>query len=316
MSEVTAHLSKISEGHFQNDMDLGGEDEMSDLRRGLQKVQVQMNAELASSRQVAADSMRIKQALDTVNSGVMVADPDYNIIYMNDAVLDLFNEAQDDIRKDLPDFNIDALLGANIDVFHKNPAHQRGMLDKLTGTFKASLNLGGHTLDFSANPVANEAGQRIGTVVEWLDRTNEVKIEKEIATIVDGVKSGSLGDRVTLDDKEGFFKTLSVGINDLAETVDTVFMDINRVIGGMAGGDLTQTIEKDYEGSYSEAKGAINTSQEKIGSVFGQIREAADFINNSSEEIAAGNNNLSQRAEEQASSWKKLRQAWKSLPVP
>ena len=302
LSEVTAHLSKISEGHFQNDMDLGGEDEMSDLRRGLQKVQVQMNAELASSRQVAADSMRIKQALDTVNSGVMVADPDYNIIYMNDAVLDLFNEAQDDIRKDLPDFNIDALLGANIDVFHKNPAHQRGMLDKLTGTFKASLNLGGHTLDFSANPVANETGERIGTVVEWLDRTNEVKIEKEIAMIVEGVKSGSLGDRVSLEDKEGFFRTLSVGINDLAETVDTVFSDINRVIGGMAGGDLTQSVEKGYQGSYGEAKSAINATQEKIGSVFGQIRDAADFINNSSEEIASGNNNLSQRAEEQASS--------------
>jgi len=290
----------LADGHYRNEIDLNRNDQVGDLYRAIYGMQIKLNADLAHAKQVAAESTRIKQALDNVSSSVMVADTDLNIIYMNATVLETFKNAEADIRKDLPDFRADQLLGANIDQFHKNPAHQRDLVPKLSSTMKANLVIGGRHMDFVANPVMNEEGDRIGTVVEWLDRTHEVKIEQEIEAIVEGVKVGQLGSRIEMADKEGFFEKLSSGINELADTIDNVFADVSSTMQSMATGDLSNRIDRDYQGTYLECKNNINASIDKIAEIVGQINESADFINNSSQEIASGNNNLSHRAEQQA----------------
>lgn len=52
-------------------------------------------------------------------------------------------------------------MGANIDVFHKNPAHQRHLLANLTGVHKAELNLGGRRFSLDVVPVFNDANERL-----------------------------------------------------------------------------------------------------------------------------------------------------------
>ncbi len=70
----------------------------------------------------------------------------------------------------------------------------------------------------------------------------------------------------------------------------------------MAGGDLTTAITNDYQGVYAECKNNINGTLTNLSNFIIQIRDAADFIDSSSQEIASGNDNLSQRAEQQAAS--------------
>ena len=60
-------------------------------------------------------------ALDVTSNSVMVTDPDGRIIYCNVAVLEMMRQAEVDLRKILPDFRADAILGATFDVFHQNP---------------------------------------------------------------------------------------------------------------------------------------------------------------------------------------------------
>jgi PAS domain-containing protein len=109
-------------------------------------------------RRVAMENARLRAALDNVTTNVMVADQDLRIVYMNRTVQDMMRNAQSDIRKELPHFDVEKLLGANIDVFHKNPAHQRNMLPGLTGTFRSQLRIGGRTMQIIANPVKSAAG--------------------------------------------------------------------------------------------------------------------------------------------------------------
>lgn len=291
---------QLANGEYRNEIELFRKDQIGDFYRALYSMQVKLNGDLSHTKEVAAEAMRIKKALDNVSSSVMVADNNLDIIYMNTTVLEMFKNAEQDIQTDLPDFKADKLLGANIDQFHKNPAHQRGMVSGLGSTLKSSLVIGGRYMDFVANPVINDEGDRIGTVVEWLDRTHEVKIEKEIEVIVDNVKAGKLNARINMSDKNGFFEKLSKGINDLTDIIDNAFSDISSTVNSMATGDLTQRIESDYQGVYLDCKNSINTSMDKIAEIVGQVNESADFINNSSQEIASGNNNLSQRAEQQA----------------
>jgi methyl-accepting chemotaxis protein len=67
-------------------------------------------------------------AANTITANVMVADANLKIVYMNKAVMTLL-KAESDIQKDLPKFSTAALIGSSIDVFHKNPAHQRKLLE-------------------------------------------------------------------------------------------------------------------------------------------------------------------------------------------
>lgn len=291
---------RLSDEHFRNTIDLNRGDEIGDFKRALYGMQVKLNSDLAYSKQIGSEAMRIKQALDNVQSCVMVANNELDIIYMNKTVANMFKNAEADIRKQLPAFDANQLMGANIDQFHKKPAHQRGILANLSGTFSSALVIGDRHMNIVANPVINDDAERIGIVVEWLDRTHEVKIEQEIASIVEAVKVGELTSRIELADKQGFFETLSKGINELTDVIESVFGEVGSTMQSMAEGDLTNRITSDYQGVYLSCKNDINTTIDKLNEIFGQVSESANFINNSSQEIASGNNNLSQRAEQQA----------------
>lgn len=302
IAKINNVFYRLTDGEFRNDIDLDGKDEFGDTLKALQGVQVKLNVDLSTARENATNSLRIQQALDNVESNVMVANNNYDIIYMNKTVHKMFKDAEADIQTQLPDFNAEQLLGANIDIFHKNPAHQRAMLDKLNGTFRSTLMIGGHSMNIVANPVIDDNGERIGIVVEWQDRTKEVNIEREIQTLVEGVKAGELNSRISMNDKEGFYQILSQNLNEVTETIEKVMNEVAYVMNGLANGDLTRMVNNDYYGLYATCKNDINTSLAKLGEVFGQIKESSEFIRNSSQEIASGNNNLSHRAEEQAAS--------------
>jgi len=302
LANSSAIFKNVADERFQNKIDLNRNDQVGDFYRNLYSMQVKLNADLAYSKQVGAESLRIKQALDNVNSCVMVSNNNLEIIYMNNTVQEMFNNAEADIRTQIPNFDSSKLLGANIDQFHKDPSMQRSMLATLNTTHEAELKLGGRTIAFAANPVLDNDGDRIGIVVEWLDRTAEVKIQKEIAGLVNAVKAGDLSNRLELADKSGFFESLSEGINELTDGIDQAFAEINNAMQNLATGNLSAKIESKYDGVYAECTNNINATVDKLAEIVGQVRESADFINNASREIASGNNNLSERVETQASS--------------
>ncbi len=108
-------------------------------------------------------------ATEALTAKVMVADENFNIVYMNDAVKAMLREAEADLKKDLPKFNVDTLIGTNIDAFHKNPSHQRQMLQTLSSVHRATIKIGQWTFDLLATPLKRSDGSRAGTAVEWAD---------------------------------------------------------------------------------------------------------------------------------------------------
>ena len=62
-----------------------------------------------------------------------------------------------DIRKSLPNFDVKSLIGTNIDVFHKDPSHQRRLLGGLSSNHKGIAKTGGHTFQVIAHPVLASA---------------------------------------------------------------------------------------------------------------------------------------------------------------
>lgn len=255
----------------------------------------------AEERRRAQQNQRVKQALDSVSTNTMIADADCTIVYMNNAINNMMKNAQQDIRRELTQFDADKLLGANMDVFHKNPSYQRELIRNLRDTYSGEVQIGGRTFALIASPIVDD-GERIGTVVEWADRTQEVAIEKEIDVVVDAAAAGDFSQQINLVDKTGFFKTLSLGLNKLVTTTREGLEDIIQVLAAMSRGDLSRRIQKDYQGAFAQLKDDANKTCDKLAEIVGEIREASNSVLNCADEIAKGNSDLSQRTEEQASS--------------
>lgn len=263
-----------------------------------------MTEELArrqEERTIHNENLRIRDALGNIDTCVMIANETNHIIYMNKAVINMLQTAESDLRKSLPNFSANNLLGQSIDNFHKNPAHQRSLLEKLSSTYTTTIKISNRVFKLTANPVFNDDGVRIGAVVEWKDRTAEVLVEQDIARIVEAAVQGNFAERIDEADKADFVLVLAKGLNELTSTAETALSEINSVLSAVASGDLTERIEGNFAGLFGELKDSCNATAENLARMLGEIRHAAETINTAASEISEGNTDLSSRTEQQAS---------------
>jgi len=193
------------------------------------------------------------------------------------------------------------LIGSCIDIFHADPSHQRRLLDNLKATYaSADTTIGGRTVQVTVNPVFNDAGERIATVAEWIDRTVEVNAESEISAIFSAVQRGDFTQTVSKAGKEGFLLQLSDMINDLNAILQQGFGDVDHAVQALQQGNLTYRIDTEYEGTFNDIKQALNQTSAKMADVIGNVHTVAEEVGVGSGEIAEGNNTLNTRTQEQA----------------
>ncbi|RYG69597.1 PAS domain S-box protein, partial [bacterium] len=174
---------------------------------------VKYATDITAQRGADALNAAFRGALDKLRTNVMVADNDCDIIYLNESANELMREVESDFRTALPNFDAKRLVGQSIDAFHREPRHQRRMLAGLTSTHVIETTIGGRVMKAVINPMSDGAGRRLGSVIEWFDRTQEMATERELQGVIAAVKDGELDRRIDLAGKTGFFETLSRGIN-------------------------------------------------------------------------------------------------------
>jgi methyl-accepting chemotaxis protein len=181
----------------------------------------------------------VKAALDSASSCLMMADNEGVIRYQNKASDALMRQSEIEFRKYMPGFSAEGVLGASFDQFHKNPSKHRNLLANLKGEHRAQIEVGGLHMRLVANPIADENGRPLGTVIEWLDRTQEVNAEKEVRAIVGAAASGDLSKRIAEADKAGFMLEMAQGLNAVLSTSEHALGEISGVLRALAEGDLT-----------------------------------------------------------------------------
>jgi methyl-accepting chemotaxis protein len=186
----------------------------------------------------------LRDSLDSMTARIMAADHNHNIIFVNKAVIELMRSNESEIRKSLPNFNAETLLGSNIDIFHKRPAHQRDMLASLSGTMKALIKLGSRTLSLTGSPMIDDSGNRLGTVLEWADCSDSLDTERELEEVVSAVLNGNMLARINVAGKEGFYATLSKRINSLIQTFEGVLIDVKT-----AAAEVTRGVQEISQGN-------------------------------------------------------------------
>jgi methyl-accepting chemotaxis protein len=162
--------------------------------------------------------------------------------------------AQESFRKDLPGFDAGRLLGTSLDAMTREPAVLRGVIEKLTDIATRQEIIGGRTMKTFMSPMKDDTGRRLGTVLEWFDRTQEVATEAELHEVIAAVTAGNLENRISLDGKRDFFLTLSRGINELVEAISTVVVEVRGVVAAANQGDLNRRIDTQGKAGLSPAR--------------------------------------------------------------
>jgi methyl-accepting chemotaxis protein len=209
----------IAEGRYDNTIDTRREDEAGQVLRALALMQDKLRGQIENERAVAAENSRVRHALDKASTCVVLADAEHRIIYLNDAAQATFERHAAQIRGSLPGFDAARLRGSSLDTLSADPAAERRILDALNGERAEERTLAGLVFRTVTNPVTGERGGRLGTVMEWTQRTQEVRVEAELQGVLDAVNGGDLSRRIDLADKSGFFEGLGAGVNRLAESL-------------------------------------------------------------------------------------------------
>ncbi|MFA5982752.1 MAG: methyl-accepting chemotaxis protein [Methylococcaceae bacterium] len=255
---------------------------------------------LKEASEMATVAINLKCTLDNASACVMFADNEGIIRYMNTSMAALLRRSEMSIRKALPHFSAEKVIGSNYDTFHKNPNHQRNIIGNLRYLLVFEVPIGDMLFRMSANPIITPDGERIGTSFEWLDRTEESLAEKEISQLVDEAAVGNFAGRIKIEGKSGFYKQAAEGLNQIVGETDSAMIDVSRVLEAMEKGDLNQTISKNYEGVFKKLKNNVNSTVNRLSQTISEVINATEQLSVATEQISSTSQALSQATSEQA----------------
>ncbi len=111
---------------------------------------------------------------------------------------------------------------------------------------------------------------------------------------------GKLDTRIDATHHQGDYRKVVEGLNAVMVAVSTPVQELQGVLSAMEGGDLTQSMKKNYDGTWDELKSASNNMLKKLVQVVTDVNSGAQALASASEEVSATAQSLSQAASEQA----------------
>lgn len=258
---VKSNLESFAEGDFSHDINVYGNDEFTLMQQSMVQVQTNMKATLNE----LGDTIDSARAGDLA-SRVSLDDKNGFYLKISQSVNELVEISENVVDDTSRIFA--AMSNGNLNERIEKDYH--GSFNKLKQDANATI-----------------------------EKINQV-INVELQSVVDSASNGDLGRRISLDDKDGFYNTLSTGLNTMVDSVERLFSDMAVVLEAMSNGNLTQPITNEYPGSFNTLKEDTNKTIETVNKIVVQLLSVADALSDGAKNIDQGNNELSNRTESQA----------------
>ena len=202
---------------------------------------------------------------------MLLADRDLKIIYVNPASLATLRK----LERYLP-VKPENVLGSSIDIFHKNPAHQRKILanDKNLPV-RANIKIGPETADLLVTAIYDKNKNYIGPMVTWELITEKLETERKIQEAAERER---------------------VQAEDLRTKVDSIL----EVVNAASRGDLTREMQvKGADADRPDGRGAAKFLA-TCAATSRAFRETAQTLASSSRQLTAVSQQMAANAEETA----------------
>ena len=172
---------------------------------------------------------RVMNMVDQMPTNVFLCDRDLKIIYLNPAA----TATMEKLESYLP-IKASELLGANIDVFHKQPEHQRRILSDPTNLpYRARINIGDEKADLLVNAIYDAEGNYVGPMLTWEIITEKVLLEERIRGTVEVLATSSEEMIATSDQMGSNAGVTSSQANSAVRTAEDINENVQAVSSGI-----------------------------------------------------------------------------------
>ncbi|WP_238547797.1 methyl-accepting chemotaxis protein [Meridianimarinicoccus roseus] len=221
----------------------------------------------------------VGETLRYLSNPVMLSDSNHVIRVVNNAAVKMLSRIESEIRRDLPNFRADDLVGKSIDVFHKNPNHQRALLDGMKEQHSAKFTLGGVQLAFMATPIFKEDGELDGVIVEWRDERSAQRelLREEIEKMAIAHNEGMIETYIDLDRFDVETAETARLVNEMVKNHIATKKRIIAVTEEFGKGNFDVELEQ-FSGQRAFINVAVEKVRERFKAVVGEISRLSDSI--------------------------------------
>ena len=265
----------------------------------LNKIRTRLAETAARQYDLNKTSLVLSTAMNATSTNLMVADTDFKIISINTTLSSMFQEKSAAFKTTLPAFDADKIIGSNMDMFHKSSVHIRSMIEKLRDPWIGKIEIAQLTFEVIVVPIMSN-GHKMGYVVEWRDRTQEVELERQVASIIQASEEGMMHLRLDLTQANGSFLSLGKAINGLLAVLGNFTGNIAHTVGEIAFSRLDTNMDGSYKGAYRSVQNSVNFVVRHLNELLGQVQFTSHEVNNATRQLSDGVTHFSDQTQEQA----------------
>lgn len=305
VKQAVCSAQRIAQQDYGVGINTDSRDELGELSHALLEMRDCLKTAADKNDEHNREMLKIHQALDSVTSNALLLDNDNRVIFINMAAQDLFDQLSRQgaiASQPYCGCHFSELL----------PACNEGFSGCQKG-HSIEVKLDAHWLLVIASPVYEKNQQRLGTVLEVVDKTHEYAVQADIQALLKSAVEGDLNQRLHTRPEQGFFHQLGQGMNTLIDLYQCVIDDCRNVMAAMACGQMTESMRPGYRGALAKLEQDTQTSIEKICSVVAEIQSAANGIERETHAVSEGNQSLNHRTQEQAASLEQTAAAMEEL---
>lgn len=233
---------------------------------------------------------RLNQMIDKMPINAMMCDPEtFVVTYANETCINTLRT----LEQYLP-IKADDLVGTCIDVFHKDPTHQRRILsDPSNLPWNAHINLGAEILDLNVSAITDTDGAYLAPMLTWSIITAQSTVEKAVQEAVGSVHSEAeqlqSNSKIMQDNAESNIRlagaisaaaeetsvnsqTVAAATEELSASVDEIGKQVSHAA------KISAEAEQKTEESIKTVSGLADASNE-IGNVVNLINDIAAQTN-------------------------------------
>ncbi|MDX2095417.1 MAG: HAMP domain-containing methyl-accepting chemotaxis protein [Alphaproteobacteria bacterium] len=176
---------------------------------------------LHALRDKAAAAFHLKNMVDEMPAALMTVDVKDNL------KINYFNKASGKLMQTLQTYlpvSADKILGQSVDIFHKNPKHQRELLANPNNLpHHARIKIGPETISLIVGAIRNKSGDYTGAMLTWELVTQHAKLADDFESSIGSMSSQVGASATVLQERatslQGAIEELSVSALEISKRV-------------------------------------------------------------------------------------------------
>ena len=170
MNRVTAAMEDVTARRYEGDVpDTERKDEIGAIARALDE----LKQDRISAHDAAKVALFKSAAFEGSSVAMMMVDRDLNVTFVNESTRELLSRHEDAFQAVWPNFSAADIIGTCIDIFHKDPSHQRKLLsDPARLPYRTDITIGDLKIALNVSAIFDGKGEYVGNILEWDDVTD------------------------------------------------------------------------------------------------------------------------------------------------